>query len=143
MRPMNRMRIEPLLELFCTVNNISIQDIKGRSRKNGLPLFRHVFAYLMRTELNVTLQNIGDVLGRNHDTILYGINKISDYLSVPKFYPDIKRMVDIFSILYNQSTEEARLTESDHTTSETLEKLTRMGLGRPLRHKALVLNQSA
>ncbi|MFT3994777.1 MAG: helix-turn-helix domain-containing protein [Dysgonomonas sp.] len=135
--------IEPLLELFCNINNLSIQDIKGRSRKNGLPLFRHVYAYIVRTETNATLQSIANTLERNHDTILYGINKISDYLSVPKFYPDVKKMVDTFSILYNQSTEEARLTESDHTTSETLEKLTHRVLGRLSPDKELVLNQSA
>lgn len=142
MRRMSRMSIEILLELFCCINNVSVQDIKGRSRKNGLPLYRHVFAYLIRRELNVTLQSIGDVLGRNHDTILYGIRNVTDYLLMPKINSNIKRMVDTFSILYNQSTEEAKLTESDHTTSESSEKMSRKVLGRPLQDKELLSNRS-
>lgn len=140
---MNHMNIEALLELFCSVNNISVQDIKGKSRKNGLPLFRHVFAYLIRRELNATLQSIGDVLGRNHDTILYGIRNITDYLLMSKHYPCITKMVNIFLAIYNQSIEEAQLTESDHTTSEMTEKMSCKVLGRPLRDKVLLLNRSA
>ena len=137
MRQTNHTNIEPLLELFCSIHNISVQDVKGRSRKNGLPLYRHIFAYIAKNELNATLKDIGCVINRNHDTVLHGIKNIEWYLSIPNVYVKFKRMVDIFSIVYNQSTEEAKLTESDHTTSESSEKMSRKVLDRLLRGRGL------
>ena len=122
--------IEPLLDMFCSVNNISVQDIKGRSRKNGLPLFRHVFAYLIRKETGLKLETIGKYIGLDHSSVVYGIKKIESCLSIPKYHPDIKRMIDTFSAIYNQSTEELMLAEYAHTKFGMPEKKLRRGQDR-------------
>ncbi|MFH1602218.1 MAG: chromosomal replication initiator protein DnaA [Candidatus Shapirobacteria bacterium] len=49
----------------------------GKSRKKDLALARHICAYLLRKELELPLQKIGEILGgRDHTTIMHAQNKI-------------------------------------------------------------------
>ena len=52
---------------------------RDRSRKVALP--RQIAMYLLREESNISLPQIGDVLGgRDHTTVMYGCDKIADLL---------------------------------------------------------------
>jgi chromosomal replication initiator protein len=55
-----------------------------RSRQVALP--RQVAMYLLREETNASLPAIGDALGgRDHTTVLYGYEKISDLIETDDF----------------------------------------------------------
>lgn len=61
--------------------NISIDSIKGRDRSRQIALPRQVAMYLLREEANISLPQIGEVLGgRDHTTVMYGCDKIADML---------------------------------------------------------------
>jgi len=56
---------------------IKTSDLCGKSRKKKLILARHIAAYLLRKELELPLQKIGEILGgRDHTTIMHAENKI-------------------------------------------------------------------
>lgn len=60
---------------------ISLSDLKGERRTKNLAQARQLIMYLLRTELNLAYEEIGGLLGgRDHSTIIHGVDKIKDQL---------------------------------------------------------------
>jgi chromosomal replication initiator protein len=60
---------------------ISIDSMTGRDRSRRVALPRQIAMYLLREEANISLPQIGEVLGgRDHTTVMYGCDKITDML---------------------------------------------------------------
>jgi len=56
--------------------------LRGSSRKASLVLARQVLMYLLRTELGLPLEQIGELVGgRDHSTVIHGIDKINSLIS--------------------------------------------------------------
>ncbi len=73
---------------------VKVSVLKGASRSRPIVLPRQVLMYILRTESRLSLNEIGSLLGgRDHSTILHGVDKITFLLSSNK---DIQK--DIFSI---------------------------------------------
>ncbi len=92
-------------ELVMTVADfysISRDDLLGRGRNKELVHPRQVVMYLAREELQLTLPQIGESLGgRDHTTVIYGVEKISQCLDSDD---SIRREVlAIRERLYNRS----------------------------------------
>jgi chromosomal replication initiator protein len=72
---------------------------RDRSRKVALP--RQIAMYLLREESNISLPQIGDVLGgRDHTTVMYGCDKIADLLERDDRLR--RQVVDLRERLYEQ-----------------------------------------
>lgn len=62
--------------------NISIEDLKGSSRKREISLARQIGMYLMRQHTDLSLPKIGEVFGgKDHTTVLYSCDKINQLQS--------------------------------------------------------------
>ncbi len=60
---------------------ISEESMLGRDRSRQIALPRQIAMYLMREEANISLPQIGEVLGgRDHTTIMYGCDKVAEML---------------------------------------------------------------
>lgn len=60
---------------------ISVDSMTGRDRSRQIALPRQIAMYLLREEANISLPQIGEVLGgRDHTTVMYGCDKIADML---------------------------------------------------------------
>jgi chromosomal replication initiator protein len=60
---------------------ISVDKMTGRDRSRQVALPRQIAMYLLREEANISLPQIGEVLGgRDHTTVMYGCEKITDLL---------------------------------------------------------------
>ncbi|MFM8319577.1 MAG: chromosomal replication initiator protein DnaA [Chloroflexota bacterium] len=60
---------------------VTVENMLGRDRSRQVALPRQVAMYLMREEANISLPQIGDVLGgRDHTTVMYGCDKITEML---------------------------------------------------------------
>jgi chromosomal replication initiator protein len=60
---------------------ISEDSMLGRDRSRQIALPRQIAMYLMREEANISLPQIGEVLGgRDHTTIMYGCDKVAEML---------------------------------------------------------------
>lgn len=80
--PQNR-NIQPskLIELVAQAWNTSVDDLLGRDRSHKIAEPRQVAMYLLRQETDASLPQIGAVLGgRDHTTVMYAIEKISDII---------------------------------------------------------------
>ncbi len=56
------------------------EDLKGNNRSKNTAMARQVSMYLMRQLTNLSLNDIGSELGRNHTTALSSIRKIEDLM---------------------------------------------------------------
>jgi chromosomal replication initiator protein len=62
--------------------NIKTGDLCGKSRKKDLVTARHITAYLLLTEINLPLEEVGRLLGgRDHTSIMHARDKIHTDIS--------------------------------------------------------------
>ncbi len=71
---------------------------KGKTRKKRVAFPRQIIMYILRQEMGLSYDEIGSLLGgRDHTTILYGVEKISSLLpkkeSVRENLTQIRRLV--------------------------------------------------
>jgi chromosomal replication initiator protein len=72
---------DKVLDLVARAWDVAISDLLGRDRSREYALPRQIAMYLLREESNASLPQIGEVLGgRDHTTVMYAIDKITDLL---------------------------------------------------------------
>ena len=66
--------------------NIKTSDLCGKSRKKDLVTARHITAYLLLTQINLPLEEVGHLLGgRDHTSIMHARDKIhTDFSTNPQ-----------------------------------------------------------
>lgn len=73
---------ENLLSVISFVSGSSEDAILKQNRTRGLVLCRHVYFYIAREKLGLKLAEIGEVFGCDHTTVIHGIRKIKDMISI-------------------------------------------------------------
>ena len=77
--------------------HITKNDILGKSKKKEIVLPRQICCYLMCELLTIPLDSTGKELGRDHTTIIYSRNKISELCrindKIAKDVDDIKNII--------------------------------------------------
>ena len=81
--------IQILLKLIVDKTGYSLKDLRGPSHKRKLVHVRRAFFAIARKLLKLSFQKIGDVLDKNHATVIHSLSKhnaeidvYSDYSSV-------------------------------------------------------------
>lgn len=69
---------EAIQELICRYFQVSLEDLKSKSRRKNVILPRNLGMYLCRKKTDLSLEAIGQLFGRNHSTVLYSINLIEN-----------------------------------------------------------------
>ncbi len=71
--------IEEVMTTVAAFYGVTRDELLGRSRSKEMVHPRQVVMYLAREELQITLPQIGEILGgRDHTTVMYGVDKITD-----------------------------------------------------------------
>ncbi len=83
-----------IIREVCSYYSVNLKDIKGPRRPKNLALARQVAMYLLRSKADLPFMEIGDVLGgRDHTTIMYGVDKIADMMNEnAKFRGEIRTL---------------------------------------------------
>ncbi len=79
----NRHSVEPrqVVNAVASAFGVSIDQMCGRSRSREIALPRHVAMYLLRSEVNVSLPQIGETFGgRDHTTVMHACDKVADLI---------------------------------------------------------------
>lgn len=80
--PAKRVSPQEVLEFVAAYFGIKTTALKGPKRDRPIARPRQIFMYLARTELGLTHDDIGGVLGgRDHTTIMHGVDTITQELS--------------------------------------------------------------
>jgi len=84
------LNIPHILEKTAAFFNLSVTDLKSKSRKKSVVLPRQIAIYLIRKYTDASLNDIGEALGgRDHTTILHAIQKVEQERA-----GKLKRIVD-------------------------------------------------
>nr|MDJ0775494.1 chromosomal replication initiator protein DnaA [Mastigocoleus sp. MO_167.B18] len=78
--PMEKLETTPeiILKVVSENLNISIEDLKGNSRRREISWARQIGMYLMRQNTDLSLPRIGEEFGgKDHTTVLYSCEKIT------------------------------------------------------------------
>ena len=93
-------RIRPSLVINKTAQYFEYKtgDLTGKSRKAPITNARHIAMYLIKTELDIPYEQIGELFGgRDHTTAMHGVLKVTEGIKteaeVAKHIADIKHMV--------------------------------------------------
>jgi len=76
-------QLEPdrVVDVVASSFGISREKLMSRERTREAALPRQVVMYLLREEANVSLPQIGEVLGgRDHTTVIYACEKVADLI---------------------------------------------------------------
>lgn len=67
-----------ILKMVCENFGVTLKDLQGKKRTQNLVVPRHLAMYLLRNDLDLNLETIGQLLGgRDHTTIMHGIDKVA------------------------------------------------------------------
>lgn len=101
-RSPEKVTVPHVMSAVCKYYNVSMEDIRSKGRSRAIAFPRQVAMYLCRTETDASLPQIGSYMGnRDHTTILYGYEKISEKFDTD---PNIRRAIlEIRAALYDTS----------------------------------------
>ncbi|ADV34013.1 chromosomal replication initiator protein DnaA (plasmid) [Mesomycoplasma conjunctivae] len=87
---------DSIIEYVAKYYKIPKKEILGKSRQKDVVLARHIAIYVIRTQLEVPLEQIGHIFGnRDHSTIINAIRKIETESDMPD--KTIKRTISMIS----------------------------------------------
>jgi len=65
----------------CKYFSIKKTDLLGDSRARSVARPRQILMYFLRTELNLPLQEVGGIVGRDHTTVMHAVDKVTSLAS--------------------------------------------------------------
>ncbi|PSB01816.1 chromosomal replication initiator protein DnaA [Merismopedia glauca] len=85
-----------VLQIIADAFNVSIEDLKGNSRRREISLARQIGMYLMRQHTDLSFPRIGEEFGgKDHTTVLYSYEKISQLRQTdPEMAKTIRQLSD-------------------------------------------------
>jgi chromosomal replication initiator protein len=89
------MELKKILKAVSEVTDISEKQIISKSRLQEVSLARHLYFYFACKKTNKCLREIGELVKRNHATVIHGQKKISYEL---EYYPEISHFVKIINL---------------------------------------------
>lgn len=95
-------KIEPehILKTIAHEYGVSLEELLSANRSQRIAFPRQIAMYMLREESELSLPKIGEILGgRDHTTIMYGHDKITDLLERDKNLR--RKLVNIQEILYS------------------------------------------
>jgi chromosomal replication initiator protein len=99
-RRSRRLRPSSIINKTAQYFNFKPAEIVGQSRKAPLVRARHIAAHLLKIELRLPYEHIGDLLGgRDHTTIMHGVEKIEALIArepeLGRTIADIKQLLAV------------------------------------------------
>lgn len=99
--------VEKILDKGCKLWGVTMNDVLGRSRKQPIPLVRAMIAKTIREVYGYPFMKIGDILNRNHATIIHYLKMYdAEYKYNKEFRNFANAMKDIENDVQNEFAEE-------------------------------------
>lgn len=93
-----------ILQAVAKAYSISVDDIKGRRRTKDMAEARQLASYFLRKINSLSYPAIGRILGRDHTTAIYSVDKISqDIETKPRFKAFVEGIIDNSQIVETTS----------------------------------------
>lgn len=87
-----------IIEIVCKFYGLKKEEILSRKRTKNIAEARQIAMYLITEYINIPLDSIGSIFGKDHSTVIYAKNKVSDDIKNSKKLEvqinDIKQMIE-------------------------------------------------
>lgn len=85
--------------------NVSVEDLKGNSRRREISVARQIGMYLMRQHTGLSLPKIGEEFGgKDHTTVIYSCDKVADLQRTnPNIAQTLRQLSDRINLAVNQA----------------------------------------
>jgi chromosomal replication initiator protein len=74
--------LEGILNEVCQLTGTKPDDIKSKSRKQETVIVRQVYCYVAREITGETMEKIGNVINREHATVVHSCKVVGDAVAV-------------------------------------------------------------
>ena len=81
---------EKIIDVVCDYFNVTIDELKTKSRKSEYVTARSVAWYIMLKETKITTERAGLIFSKDHATVLHGNRKVEQRITI---YKDFARKV--------------------------------------------------
>jgi chromosomal replication initiation ATPase DnaA len=97
-------KFESLVNIVCICCGISKDNFFSSSRARPFVLARHLFFYIARYKLGHKLMTIAQYIGRDHATVMHGIDTVNNLLAVndSQVQPIYLKIVEALTKEYEQ-----------------------------------------
>lgn len=75
-------KIDVLKNAICQTYGITWKVIEKKCREAEIAAARQMFSYFATDVLGMGLVRVGRILGQDHTTVLYGRNKVRDFIDI-------------------------------------------------------------
>ncbi len=87
-----------IVDMVCKFYNVKKEDLLGRIRTKNIAEARQIAMYLIAEYINIPLDSIGNIFGKNHATVIYAKSKIAGDMKKSKKLEveitDLKKMIE-------------------------------------------------
>ena len=91
-RQLSQLICQKIANTVCKHFDITIEQLRDKSRKREVVKPRHIAMYLMR-EQEITLEFIGDFFLQDHTSVIWACTKINNYIDTePPFKEEINQI---------------------------------------------------
>lgn len=96
---------ETIMTAIVETYGVSMEDLKGNSRRREISLARQIGMYLMRQHTDLSLPKIGEEFGgKDHTTVIYSCEKVSDLeTNDPDIAQQLRQLSDRINLASSQS----------------------------------------
>jgi chromosomal replication initiator protein len=85
--------VQTIIDNVCLHYGITEELLKKKSRFRTFVDARNIVMYICRMNLKISLQDIANIFGMNHSTVIHGINKVEN---LKDFDSDFKELINRF-----------------------------------------------
>ncbi len=113
-------KFDNLVNIVCICCGISKDNFFSSSRARPFVLARHLFFYIARYKLGHKLMPIANYIGRDHATVMHGIDTVSNLLAVndSQVQSIYLKIIDALTKEYEQPTQLLINCPSAYTAQE-------------------------
>ena len=87
-----------IIEIVCKFYGLKKEEILSRKRTKNIAEARQIAMYLITEYINIPLDSIGSIFGKDHSTVIYAKNKVVDDIKHSKKLEvqinDMKQMIE-------------------------------------------------
>ena len=87
-----------IVEIVCKFYGVKKEDLLARKRTKNIAEARQIAMYLITEYLNIPLESVGNIFGKDHSTVIYAKNKVAEdikkYKKLEVQINDLKQMIE-------------------------------------------------
>ena len=87
-----------IIDIVCKFYNVKKEELLARKRTKNIAEARQIAMYLITEFINIPLESVGNIFGKDHSTVIYAKNKVADDMKKSKKLEiqinDLKQMIE-------------------------------------------------